>query len=732
MSGSGTDARRGSFRAGLACELRAWGAADGMKWLLVFKTILAALLAMWLSMRFELDRPATAMITVVIVMQQQTGLVLGKSLYRIAGTLAGTLASLVLVGLFAQQRLPFLAGLALWVGFCTSGAALLRNFRSYGFVLAGYTAAMIGLPASEQPQAFFAIASTRVSEIVIGILCAGIVSDVIMPQRLSDSIARRLRNRYAEFIAFMRAMFRGAVSPEEYERTHVRFIADAIGFEALRGSAILEDAEIRARDLGLRQLNSAYMSLSTTFHSLHQLVKRLLRSGGPTSRALQSLQALMNDIFPAETRAPITPAEARQEVRRIAAFRATLAKRVSELRTSWDTVADPQTRLDFDTALELLYRFIREMNAYAATYAALLENRDGLNRRAPGVIRFYLRTDLLVAALSGARAVVATLLAGAFWIASSWPSGINAVMNAGIVSALFAATPQPACSARRMTIGFSIGFAAAFVCAFFMVPALDSFTLLCATVIPFLLAFLYLEQFFPASAGIGIGAAIFFLNMLSPSNVAQPDALAFINDGLAAIMGVGAAAVMFGTLMPADAAWLKRRMVRQIRHQVIGAAREPLDGILHRFESGTRDALRTLAGRQQIRGAHDRHILASLFAALELGHALIHLRRDAAAIPLAAPLERSLDTGLDAIVRLIRQPTPGRHGAALTAITASMTLLGRESCREDVSRRSRAALRRMSASLHLIRIALLDDETVLALTTGTPPHTHCQGVPHVA
>jgi uncharacterized membrane protein YccC len=136
---------------------------------------------MWISMRLELDRPGTAMITVVIVMQQQTGLVLGKSLYRIGDTLAGTLASLALVGLFAQQRFLFLAGLALWILIYTTGAVLLLNIRSYGSVLAGYTATVIGLPVIDQPQSFFSTASTRISEIVVGILCAGVVNDVIFP-----------------------------------------------------------------------------------------------------------------------------------------------------------------------------------------------------------------------------------------------------------------------------------------------------------------------------------------------------------------------------------------------------------------------------------------------------------------------------------------------------------------------------------------------------------------------
>lgn len=732
MSGSGEESRWRTFRAGLPGELRAWAATDGVKWLFVFKIILAVLLSMWISMWLELDRPGTAMITVVIVMQQQTGLVLGKSLYRIGGTLAGTLAGLALVGLFAQQRFLFLAGLALWILICTTGAVLLRNLRSYGSVLAGYTAAIIGLPVIDQPQAFFSTASTRISEIVVGILCAGVVNDVIFPQRFSDSIAQRLRKRYADFATFMRGIFRGDLSAEEYERTHLKFVADAINLEALRSSAILEDAEVRARDLGLRQANSAYMSLSTTLHSLHQLLRRLLQGGGPASQALKSLQGLISGILPAETGAPRTPDEAQQELRRIAAFRATLAKRAAALKASCSGVADRQARLDLDTALELLRRFIRELNASVAIYAALLEGRTTLDRRAVGDIRFSMRTDMLVAVLTGARAAVVILLASAFWIVSAWPSGISALTYATIMGALCGTTSNPVRSSQHLAIGSAIGMVAAFICTFFVVTTLsESFMLLSAAIIPFLLALLCIEQFFPAYALIGVGAATFFLNMFSPSNVAQPSILPFLNDGLASLLGVGVTTLVFCTVVPNSSAWLKRRTLRQVRHQVVVAAREPLDGLLHRFESGTRDTLRTLAATQNVSGAHERHVLASLFASLELGRALINLRQNASTVTLAAPVKRSLGGVLDAVADLIGRPSLGRHGAALTAVTASLSLVMQEEGK-SLPVRQRTALRRMVTSLHLIRMALLDDETVLALTTTAPvPHPY-QGVPHAA
>ncbi len=56
-------------------EFAAWGNTEGKGWLFVFKTTLAALLAMGISMRFELGQPVTAMVTVYVLMQPHTGMV---------------------------------------------------------------------------------------------------------------------------------------------------------------------------------------------------------------------------------------------------------------------------------------------------------------------------------------------------------------------------------------------------------------------------------------------------------------------------------------------------------------------------------------------------------------------------------------------------------------------------------------------------------------------------------
>src|SRR6202035_3212587 len=114
-----------------------------------------------------------------IVCQPRLGASLRKGWYRMVGTIVGAVAIVALTACFPQNRVAFLIGLALWGAVCALVATLLRNFASYSAALAGYTAAIIagdelGGTGGVNGEAV-TLAITRVSEIWIGIVCAGIV-----------------------------------------------------------------------------------------------------------------------------------------------------------------------------------------------------------------------------------------------------------------------------------------------------------------------------------------------------------------------------------------------------------------------------------------------------------------------------------------------------------------------------------------------------------------------------
>ena len=100
-------------------------------------------LALYIAFWLQLDNPFWAGTSAAIVCQPHLGAALRKGWFRMIGTVIGATMIVTLTALFPQDRIGFLALLAVWASICAFIATLLRNFASYGAALAGYTAAII-------------------------------------------------------------------------------------------------------------------------------------------------------------------------------------------------------------------------------------------------------------------------------------------------------------------------------------------------------------------------------------------------------------------------------------------------------------------------------------------------------------------------------------------------------------------------------------------------------------
>ena len=80
------------------------------------RTFGASLLALYIAFWAGLDTPRWAFLTVYVVSQPESGLVLAKGFYRILGTIAGTLYATALVFGLAQYGELFVAATAVWIG----------------------------------------------------------------------------------------------------------------------------------------------------------------------------------------------------------------------------------------------------------------------------------------------------------------------------------------------------------------------------------------------------------------------------------------------------------------------------------------------------------------------------------------------------------------------------------------------------------------------------------------
>ncbi len=689
-----------------------WARTDGLVWLHLAKTVLAALLAMGIAMRLDLAQPRTAMTTVFVLMQPMSGMVLAKSFYRVIGTAVGMVAALLLGELFPQQPELYMAGITCWVGACTAAAVRYRHFRWYGFVLAGYTAALIGLPVVMQPDQLFIAALTRAAEVMVGILCSSAVSALVFPMHSGTGLLRTLRQRYLDMTAFAADVLAQRIDRRMFERRFADLVDEVVGFEATRTYASFEHPGMRARSRRFARLNSGFMDACTRLHALHQLLTRV--DGGGSARVSEAVapyfEELARLLIQAQQRVLRDEAGTADHVAGIRAFQAALPRRASATRRTLGSAA-PVGLLDFDTAIELLYRFVAEFIAYDDIYASLGEDTHVLEQ-AP--TRYEVRTSGYVVGFALLRTMLAVGATGWFWIATAWPSGSLAVIGAAITCALTSTSANPSKLAAQMAGGATVATLVGYVFTCGVYPHIDGFPLLCATLVP-VLAFGAWLAARPRTSGYGIGLTVFFCLLAGPDNVIvyAPDVL--LNNGLALVASMLVSAMAFAVVFPARMPWLADTITRDLRRQMGLACHGPLAGLNPRFQSRTHDLmsqLRTLLAR---RSRRHRDALRWMLATLEIGHAAIDLRNELGDGPRrerASPPRwiASIDIARHALAQLFDRPNARELRRARTSV--DVALRGAQRALRDVSavQEQRHRMLRIISCLHFIRTALLDKD----------------------
>ncbi|QXI19840.1 FUSC family protein [Pseudomonas hamedanensis] len=694
-----------------------WARSDGVTWVYIFKVLIAAFLTLWLAMRLELPQPRTAMITVFIVMQPQSGQVFAKSFYRFLGTLAGSAVMVTLIALFAQNTELFLGALAIWVGLCSAGAARCRNFRAYGFVLAGYTAAMVGLPALAHPDGAFMAAVWRVLEISLGILCSTLISAAILPQTASAAMRNALYQRFGVFALFVTDGLRGRSKAESFEASNVRFIAEAVGLEGLRSVTVFEDPHMRRRNGRLSRLNSEFMGITTRFNALHQLLERL--RGNAEEHVVAAIKPGLQDlaeVLDGFSGRALTSPDAARLATALATYKEGLPARVRSLRGIFQQSAPSEAeQLDFHTAYELLYRFVDDLHSYAQTHASLADHRHERERWDEP---FTPQTNWWAAAASGIRASFILIVLGSYWVATAWPSGATMTLIAAATVGLSAATPNPKRMAFQMACGTFLGALIGFVEMFFIFPWIDGFPLLCVMLAPVIVFGSFLASR-PQYAGVGLGLLIFFSTGSVPDNLTVYNPYAFINDYIAMVMGMLVCAAAGAIILPPNSRWLWQRLEQDLRGQVVYAISGKLKGLASSFESRTRDLLHQAYGLAAGQPKVQKRLLRWMFVVLEVGHAIIELRKEQAILPVhpayaeSQPWRQAIRVMGRALVRLFLQPNASNLERALVAVDHAISRVAATD-EPFAPHFDTSALRRVKSYLHFIRTSLLDPQSPLA------------------
>lgn len=513
------------------------------------KTLVAALLAYYISLRIGLERPYWSVITCYIVAQPLTAALLSKGMFRLVGTIVGGGAAILLVPNLVNAPELLVLALACWLGACTYVAALDRTPRSYMSLLAGYSAVIVGLPSVNTPGAIFLVALSRVQEIGIGIVCVSVVHALLLPRPIWRQASDRLDGILADAQACSVDVL--AAVPEE------------------EGRVIRQDRQRLANDLHDLHLLSVHLPFDMTGVTVVPAVLRdvemqlglLLTLGSAVEDRIAALRVMEAYDLPLR--------EFVGDVRRwisqgVPGDGWVL---IARARTLEPTLVEPESWAQL-LRLSLLDRLADLIEAHAR--ARLLRDRLIRDAMVDASERTHLTERVTKralhrdhsAALKAAAATTLTVIVGcALWIVMAWPEGAAAVVSATIICALFSHLDTPMGAAWRVFQGTLGAAVAAGFCAFVLMPRATDFVTLCMVLFPFLFVLGWLLAS-PGRAAYGLGAVLAFPGLagISASYGSMFDT--FVNQAIAQILGSLMACLMLGAVRATGAERAARRLAR--------------------------------------------------------------------------------------------------------------------------------------------------------------------------
>jgi len=653
--------------------------------LFALKTFAGAMAALFLAFYLQLDNPYWAMASAFIVAQPFAGAMRSKSIYRLFGTLIGASAAVTMVPNLVNSPVLLSLALALWIGFCLYLSLLDRSPRAYTFMLAGYTAGIIGFPSVTTPGHIFETAITRGEEICIGIGCTTLFGTLIFPRGLGPVLARRIATWTKPATEWCVAALAG-----EGESGPAREARRRLAFEATDAAMMITQLSYDISRLQsvvrfVIRLRIYVISMMPVLGSIGGRVAQLKRLGAVTPQleeALSEATAWINTGSAENADELLEKIEALEDGAHDwgGLLRASLAVRLEEMvRIVRHARAIRRHVLDGDKA--------PENPVLDAEYIAVTaQNRDHK-----------------LALLSGFAASLATLLVCAVWINTNWPNGAGAAVMVAIACSFFAAQDDPAPAIARMTRNGLIIIVFVALYTFLLLPRVETFTELCMALLPagFAIGILISR---PATFGTGMILGAIGPTQLALQNGYEGNFATYCNASLAMLFGFGSALLTTRLVRSVGAAWSTERLMQANWRDVAAAAethgtrdRGLLTGIMM-------DRLGLMMPRLASVATGADQAAAEAMRDLRVGLDMVSLHREQWRLPVAGrqacdaifagvaahysadPRQPAPETLLAAIDNTIRTllADPVAHRAALTTLSGLRSVLFPEATPPDI------------------------------------------------
>ncbi|WP_128925056.1 FUSC family protein [Bradyrhizobium guangxiense] len=603
------------------------------------KTFVASMLALVIALAMDLPRPYWAMATVYITSQPLAGATSSKAFFRVMGTLVGAIMTVALVPNLSDAPELLCLAIALWVGLCLYLSLLDGTPRSYVFMLAGYTVALIGFPSVSEPGAIFDTAVSRLEEIALGIICAGLVSTIVFPRSVAPAVAHRVDSWLVDARGLGSSVLLREGTSEPRRGKRLKLATDIVEIDTLSTHLAYDRLTDRNAVTGLGEIRLRMLTLLPVIASIED---RLAALGAEALQRQPALEQLLGDL----AQWVMSGDSARRSADRIRNA-ITEQQAVLDDSASWERIITTSLLLRLRELVDLS-RDCRELTE------AIAENRNvstlDLAFHSEAGAAPVRHRDRGLALWSAAGAAIAILICCAFWIGAGWPDGASAPMMAAVACSFFAAQDEPARFIRTFGLWSLVAIVVVAVYLFALVPAISHLEVLIVALAPTFLLYGFLISR-PATAGTGMALAANTATLLALQSTYSADFASYANSAVAFFVGVVIAELVTRIARGVGAEWIANRLVLSGWKTIAVAAERRGKRDRAEFAGLMLHRLGLLVQRIAFLSESDRRDADSLVQ-LRIGINIIDLRR--ARYGLAAATIAVIDDMLDQLAKACR------------------------------------------------------------------------------
>ena len=539
------------------------------------KSFTAAMLALYLASRAGLPNTFWSLLTVYVVSQPLAGMVRSKAVYRLCGTFIGSTATVFLIPTLSNAPVLLSLALALWVSICLFISLMDRTPRSYVFMLAGYTAALIGFPSVQTPDAIFNTAVTRVEEISLGILCATLVHSVVLPAGLAGSVVTMLDKTLADTRRWLTDIFSPAApaagqDDDTLSASRLRLSVDITQLRLLATHIPYDTGNLTWTAGAVRAMQDRVAEFIPTLSAVDDRLKALYQAEEEYSPDVLAVLAQIrqwlagHDRLPEDSDTDGLKLQSELNDQRLALRGAIRALESGGRQTAW-------SRALRISLVDYLEELVVKWQACMLLRQDIAQGiRAGVmpRRRMAAIGNRVLHRDLGMALLSSLAAFIAVGFCCLFWIQIGWADGATAAMMAAVFCSFFAVMddPVPAINNFLKYTFLSAPISAVYILV--LLPMVQDFGMLVLICAPL---FLVLGAYSARPALLMVALPLLFGvgGTLSFHDTAHADVITFINSTTAQLLGTFVAARTTRLFRSVGADWSARRIRKAIRRDLV-------------------------------------------------------------------------------------------------------------------------------------------------------------------